>query len=229
MQKLKFEKPLIEILKNFTKINPVLIFRPGTRLVSRKDNDTLLAATTLPFEIEDQFIIADLSSFLQAYSLFNDPILSISQKEIVIEGEKNRLTYKCGSEKLDKGIKGVVKMPPIDVTFRLPSGTIKETLKAASILGAPEIVVIGDEGKIYLRVTNLDNPSATSYEVELEGSTEYNFSAIFALDRLIIDQDQNYEVDLALKTKKFSHFKGNTIDYWIALQMTSTFSDEKVN
>ena len=67
---MKLSQRTIQILRNYSSINPSVKFEAGTILKTVSPNKTMLAKATLSDTIDSDFAIYDLSRFLGTMSLF---------------------------------------------------------------------------------------------------------------------------------------------------------------
>lgn len=208
------------ILKNFSTINPSIVIKPGNVLASIASNKTVLAKATVPDEFDRVIPIYALNRFLSALSLFNNPEVEFGDKSAVIHGEKSAITYHYSDAAIiltppDKEI----KLPSVDVDATISNKTMQDVLKAMSVLGLPELAIVGDGNNLSLQAIDMKNPSADTFGVDI-GQTDIVFRAIFRSENIkTIDGD--YQVQIS--SKGISKFIGTEATYWIAIEQTSTF------
>lgn len=208
------------ILKNFSTINPSIVIKPGNVLTSIASNKTVLAKATVPDEFDRVIPIYALNRFLSALSLFNNPEVEFGDKAAVIRGEKSAITYHYSDAAIiltppDKEI----KLPSVDVDATISNKTMQDVLKAMSVLGLPELAIVGDGDSLSLQAIDMKNPSADTFGVDI-GQTDIVFRAIFRSENIkTIDGD--YQVQIS--SKGISKFIGTEATYWIAIEQTSTF------
>jgi len=221
MQTVTFDDKTILILKNFSSINQSLLFKPGEILSTISPTKTIMARAKTCLNLETSFAIYDMSKFLSALSLFTAPELVIHDKYLTIQSGSRRLNYTFADPSLivsppDKEI----KLPSTDVEFNMKHEVLSEVLKASGILSLPEVSVIGNDGKISLCSTDSKNPTGDVYSVEV-GNTDKTFKAIFKTENLkMIAGD--YEVKIS--SKGISCFKNPDVEYFVAVESTSSFS-----
>ena len=116
-----------------------------------------------------------------------------------------------------------VKMPPADVSFILDQDTLGRIKRAASTLGHSELSITGKDGVLSLSVVDSQNATSNAFSIDVSGEfAGDNFNFVFNIANLkMIPGD--YEVGIS--SKLISHFvnKEMGIEYWIALEKTSTF------
>lgn len=217
---MKIDTNTINVLKNFAKINPSIIVQEGNTLKTISTSKTIMAKANVNSNFSQRFAIYNLDRFISTMSLFNDPELSFQEKHVDIVDSSKKTKYVYADENtVTKTPEKEINLPSIDVTFTLKNSDLLDVEKAAGVLQLPEIVVSGDGSKIYLQAADSKNPTGDVFSVEI-GETTKTFRAIFKCDNIkIIPGD--YEVSIS--SKGISHFQGKDIEYWIAVEQTSTF------
>lgn len=218
MNAMKFEPATIQVLKNFSSINPSMLFKPGNVVSTVSPTKSVLAKARINQKFDRQFAIYDLSRLLSAMSLFENPEIEFSEKHLTIKNNERVLDYRFADPSTiivppDKD----VNLPSEDVSFKLTMTNLQDIQKALSTLGMPEIAVVGDGKKIWLQVTDTKNSQGDSYKIIL-GDVAKKFRLVFKAENLkLIPQDY----DVKITSKGLSHFKGNQVidvEYWIALE-----------
>lgn len=217
---MKFGARTIQILRNFSAINPSLQFDEGDVLKTISPNKTILAKAKLDDEIESTFAIYDLSRFLGVVSLFNEPQFELEEKLVNIKSQGRKVSYTFADP-------STIVLPPnkeikigdADVSFNLKNEQFTEVMKALGVMSFPELVIAGEDGKVVLRATDTKNPSSDKYDIEV-GETDLEFLAVFKSENLKIIPD-NYEVFIS--SKGISHFVGTDVEYWISIESNSKF------
>jgi hypothetical protein len=219
MQTLKLEQKTISVLKNFSTINPSILFKPGKVVSTISPNKTIMAKATIDQEIEDTFAIYDLGRFLSTLSLFNDPTLEVADKYVTISSSGKKMRYGFADASVivappDKEI----KLPSTDVSFKLTNEALSDVLKGLGVLRLPEIAVVGDGEDINLQAIDSKNPTSDVYSISV-GKTDKKFKMIFKSENIkLIPGD--YDVDIS--AKGIGYFKGAAAEYWIAVETSST-------
>jgi len=96
---------------------------------------------------------------------------------------------------------------------------MQDVLKAMSVLGLPELAIVGDSEKLTLQAIDVKNPSADTYSVDI-GETDRAFRAVFRAENIkTIDGDYSVQIS----SKGISQFTGTEATYWIAIEQSSSF------
>ena len=208
----------IQTLKAFSMINPSLLFKPGNVIKTISPAKTILAKATVPATFDREFAIYDLQRFLGAYSMFDEAELDFHERSVKIGSGKEKINYLYADPAVivvapDKEL--VVENPVVE--FELTSDLLQRTLKALSMIGAPEVAVTGEDGVVYLEAIDSKNSSCSTYRVEV-GQTDKSFRLIMSADKLkLLTCDYNVAI-----TDRFAHLKGQDIEYWVVLEAHST-------
>lgn len=219
---MKFNNEAITILKNFSGINPSIVFKPGTVLSTMSPSKTIMAKATIEEEIPNKFAIYDLSRFLGTLSLFNNHDIELQEKKMVISEGKKKISYTFTEPSLVVSPpEKEIKFPDAEVQFILNNDTLSEVSKALSVLSLPEVAITGNEGKVYVQALDSKNPSGDVYSVEV-GETEDTFRMIISAENLKVLPG---DYDVRISSAGLSHFKGTNIEYYIAIESNSTYGE----
>lgn len=219
---MKLDNRTLQVLKNFSSINPSILFRAGNTIKTITPTKTILAKATLEQEFPSSFAIYDLNRFLSVLSLFDEPDLEIGEKSVVIKSGRKKVNYVFAdpntivAPKDDKQI----NFPAADVSFELTNEALADVTKALGVLRQPEIAVVGDGTTISLQTTNSKDPTSDVYSVEV-GETDKNFTFIFKAENLRL-LPETYTVDIA--SAGISRFTSSDVEYFIAIEANSKFN-----
>jgi len=217
---MKISTNTVNILKNFAKINPSIVISEGNTLKTISPSKTIMAKAKVDTQFDKRFAIYNLDRFISTMSLFNDPELKFGDKSVIISDNNKKSQYTYADEStVTKAPDKEIGLPTVDVTFTITNDNLKDVEKAAGVLALPEIVVVGDGKTVSLQAADTKNPSGDIYSVTI-GETDKTFKAIFKSENIkIIPGD--YEVSIS--SRGISHFSGKEVDYWIAVESSSTF------
>jgi hypothetical protein len=223
---MKISKETLEVLKNFSAINPNLVIKEGNKLSTIAEAKNIMASTTVTETFPKEVGIYDLNEFLQAHSLIEDPELEFGESAVVINSTQASLTYRYADSSILTAPQKEVTMPESEVTINLSADDINQIRRAGGALNHPVVSITTAEGddNIYLEVKDPNNSSANTFKLEV-GSTDvgsYDFQFLIANLKLV---PGDYEVSVS--SKLISHWKcinNNPVEYWIALEKSSTFN-----
>ena len=210
----------LAILKSFSTINPSIQFREGSELKTISPTKTVLAKAKLKDTIDSTFAIYDLSRFLGVVSLFEEPQYTLNENTLTIASDDRSVNYTfCDPSTIMLPPDKELNIGEPDVEFQMKKEHFNEVMKALGVMGLPDFVVVGDGSKIYLRATDSKNPSADRFDIEV-GTTDKTFNVIFRTENMkLMSNDYNVKI----VSKGISHFQSDDIEYWIAIESTSTF------
>lgn len=210
----------IQILKNFSNINPSILIKPGNALATIATNKTVLAKANVDEEFGRLIPIYALNRFLSAMSLFNAPNIEFDDNSAKISGERSSILYHYSDPQVILAPpEKEIKLPSVDVDTVVTNKAMQDVLKAMNVLGLPELAIVGDGEHLTLQALDIKNSAADTFSVSI-GETDKVFRAIFRAENIkIIDGD--YQVQIS--SKGISKFIGPDVTYWIAIEQTSTF------
>jgi hypothetical protein len=222
---MKISEATKSILKNFSDINQNLLVKPGSELKTISTMKNILATAKVEEEFTTEFGIYDLSEFLGVLSLFKRPTFSFEEKHIGIaeDGTSTKTNYFFSDPAVLVTPQKDIKMPECEVNFVLTHADLANVKKAAAVMQLPDISIHSDTGDIMLTATDKKNDTSNNYSVKVGDSATDKFDFHFKTENLkLIEGDY----DVAISSKNISHFKHKSkeIQYWIALEQTSTFN-----
>ena len=229
---MKLSNETVTVLKNFSTINQNLVIKAGSKLSTMSAMKNIVASADVQEDFPQDFAIYDLNEFLAALSLFEKIDLDFKDDFVVItEGGDSRraLQYWYSDPSVVTHPKTDITMPDPDVQFQFASSTLAEVTKAASIIGAPDMVLEGtSKGNAVLKVTDKKNATANDFKVGLsvdENTKDVPYKFWFKVENLKLIPG-SYEVNVS--SKKISHFSNTKapVRYFIALEPESSYPNE---
>ena len=217
---MKISQKTQSILKNFNSINQSIVVKPGNTLKTISGGRNIFARSTVDESFPSDFAIHELSKFLGAVSLFNDPDFEFFDDHLKISEGKNYIRYTYADKSLivqppDKEI----VLPSKDVFFELTEKDLSTVQKALSVLQVPEMAVVGEDGTIYVKANSSKNPSSDSFSIAV-GVTDKSFNMIFKGEYLKF-LPANYRVNVS--AKGIAEFATDGLSYWVATEQNSRF------
>ena len=221
---MKLSENTLDVLKNFSAINPNMVFKPGKTIATISEAKNIMASATIQEEIPSQFGIYDLTEFLSTLSLVSDPDLEFTADSIKINDGGTSIRYFYSAPEVLTAPSKNVNMPKPEVKIAFTADVINKIKKAAAVLCHATLEIAGEDGKIILLVRDLKNETANKYSIVVDESnacTE-SFSFVMVIGNLKM-LPGDYTVSIS--SKLISHFKNTTtpVEYWIALEKSSTF------
>ena len=91
---MKLSEKTIEVLKNFSNINPNLVVSAGSNLKTISEAKNIMASADITETFENGFGIYDLNEFLSAFNLIDNPTLEFTDNAVKIKGDKTQVEYR---------------------------------------------------------------------------------------------------------------------------------------
>lgn len=218
---MKLSNGTINVLKNFSTINQNLVIKEGSDISTMSAMKNIVAKAKVEEDFIKEFAIYDLNEFLSALSLFEKPDLDFQDDYVVIteEGSAKSLKYWYSDPSVVTTPTKDITMPSKELQFDFSSDSLAEITKAASVIGAPDMVL--EKGK--LRVTDKKNTTANDYATELDvPDSDVDYKFWFKVENLKL-LPGSYSVEVS--SKNISRFSNSNVDieYFIALEPESSY------
>ena len=219
---MKLDAKTVNILKNYSQINPSILFKEGDVLTTISPTKSVLAKAKVPNTFDRRCAIYELSKLLGGISLGDDPEVSFTENAVVIKDKRS-------TQKIPYAAEATIKAPPdknlvlpsIDVSLDITDTDIKNVIKGAGNYGLSEIAFVGDGENVTFQAIDAKNPNSADYSIPV-GTTDKTFRVIFKVENILKLMAGNYHVDIS--SKLISHFKNDDIEYWVGVESTSSFS-----
>jgi len=219
---MKISEETFDVLKNFSTINPSISIKQGNVIRTISEQKNILSQKVVSESFPQEFAVYDLNQFLGLVSLFKEPEFSFGEKEVSIIGgsAKSRYTFTDPSMVTSPPEKNIELIDP-EVCFNMPYASLKSIINGANQLSLPEIVVRGENGKIFLVATNAKNTTTNEFSVEV-GETNATFNMIFKTENL---KFMSYDYQVKISSKGVAQFSSeeNSLDYWVATEAGSEY------
>jgi hypothetical protein len=222
---MKISKETLDVLKNFSAINPNLVIEQGNKLSTIAEAKNIMASCEVAETFDKDIGIYDLNEFLSALSLIEDPEFVFGDQSVSIKSDLTSLTYRYADRSILTSPEKGVNMPEADVNVQLSAEVINHIRRAGAALNHPivSITTNANDTKLYLQVKDPSNSSSNIFQHEID--SDYDANAAFDFQFLISNLKLiagDYEVSVS--SKLISHWKcinNSSVEYWIALEKTS--------
>ena len=213
----------IEVLKNFANINPNLTVQPGGTLKTISEAKNVFAQAEVSETFENEFGIYDLSDFLSALNLIDNPTLEFTDNAVKIKGADSQVEYRFANTEILTPTPKSVDLPSADCTLTLKAEDISEIKRASSALGHPVLSLSSDDGvNLVAKVCDPNNLTANTWSKTIATDTFGNFDYQFLISNLKL-LPGDYTVNIS--NRLISSWKSPVVEYWIALEKTSTIQE----
>jgi hypothetical protein len=222
---MKFTPDTLSLLKNFSTINASILIEPGNIISTAAQSKTVFAVAEVPEVFDQQLAVHNLPEFLNVFSMFHDPVLDLNDgRQAAIREGKVVVRYTFAEPSLiTKAPKKIQDVAPV-TAFELKANQLQALMKAAQVMGLPDLVIRGDGSHLHIGAADTKSSSTNSYNIEV-GQTDANFKAIFKLEnyKQVI---RDYRVTVTNRFTKFESIDDRAafkVTYWIAVQQESKF------
>lgn len=209
------------VLKNFASINPNLLVKPGKELRTISPTKSVMARAKVDEKFDKGFAIFDLSQFLGRLSLFDKPELAIADNYMSIsEGDEHSEFAFAEASNIVAPPEKDITLPSPEISFKLTEKDFLKVAKAMQVSGLPEFAVTGEGGKLLLQAIDSKGTTKDVFTINI-GKNKAKFRMIFRADNMkIIPGDY----DVQISSKGLAHFKGEKVEYWIAVEQNSKYA-----
>jgi hypothetical protein len=220
---MKLSENTINIMKNFSTINPSLLVNPGSVLTTITPGNSIYAKATVEENFPRQFTIYELSKFLGIISLFKEPEINFGEHQMtIISGRQSvNYTYADISTIVAPPQNKTISISSAEIEFSIAQEELQRIVRATGVLQLPNIAVTGDGKTINMTATNSKNPTTDVFSIEV-GETDKSFNMIFKVEAIIKLIPASY--DVRITSKGISHFSSNNIEYFIATDPSSNYN-----
>lgn len=218
---MKLSAKTIQILKNFSMINPSIMFNEGNILSTISPIKTVMARATVDETFEKDFGIFDLNRFLGVLSLFSEPELILFENYVKIADENKSVNFTFADPiTMITPPKKDIRLGEEYIRFTLTSENLQNLIKASSILQLPEIALVGQNGRFLLKAIDSKNSANNTFELDID-ATPNNFKIIFACNNFKM-MNKTYDVTIS---KGVGHFVSDDgLQYFITSESHSSYS-----
>jgi len=221
---MKISSETLTVLKNFSTINTGIAVDPGLPLRTVSSQKNILAEAKLVEEFDTAFAIYDLNQFLATVSLFENPDFDFGDKSVTISSGKNKSKYFYTDKSMiitppDKDLSPL--LADAEIKFTVTQGQVAEVLRAASILAALEVAVVGSIGEsITLTAFDSKNQTSNTFDVDVDTESTANYKMIFRTENLKMVAG---DYDVEITSKGISRWSGKKATYYITTEQASNY------
>ena len=216
----------VEILRNFSTINPNIVVNGGNVLKTMSIAKNIVSRAEIEENFPNTFGIYDLSEFLSVLSLVDNPSITFGENFCTVSDGSGLSSVKyfySDPEMLSAPKKDIV-MPECEVKFLLTNETLSKIKRASSALGYDNISIRPNGNSIEIAVVDTEDSTSNSYSILVEGQfpIDEGFNFVMGVNNMKL-MGEDYEVSIS--TKLISHFRSITSNtqYFIALEKSSTY------
>lgn len=211
---MKLTPNTIEILTNFSSVCANLQFKAGNVVKTKSPRGNIRAEAILDQSFPRDFAIYDLNRFISVLSLYKEPELDFKDDYVEIKEENRTLRYVYTDPKMILAVdyNKTGNLPAELTKFTLTTDHLSRALKAAKLLNLPNLVIMGENGKVTITVTDIKNTSSDKYDIDV-CDTDKDFKLTFQRDVLVM-LPEDYEV--TVYTGPITKLSSPKITYYLA-------------
>jgi hypothetical protein len=212
------------VLKNFSTINPNLVFKPGQQLKTISESKTILASATIVEDFPKEFGIYDLNEFLSVLSLIDNPTLVFEDKAVLITGSGQKIRYFFSESDILTTPQKDIQMPHPELGVNIEEDKLNQIRKAAAVLGHTELAITGSNGVITASVLDTRDSTSNLFEIDLDkdNSCKNEFNFVVSIPNLKLLPGDYF---VSISSKLISNWTNSNypVDYFIALEKNSSY------
>ena len=215
----------IEVLKNFANINPNLVVSAGSNLKTISEAKNIMASADISETFDTGFGIYDLNEFLSAINLIDSPTLEFTDNAVKIKNQTSQVEYRFANVEILTSPAKSVNMPAADVSLTLSVDDISQIKRAAGALGHPVLSLSVVDNSVVAKVCDPNNPTANTWSKtiptdRIDDGVAFDYQFLISNLKLL---PGDYLVNIS--NKLISSWKSPIVEYWIALEKTSTIQE----
>jgi hypothetical protein len=221
---MKLDTNTIEILKNFSTINPNLVVKANEPIATISDAKNIYASTSETFS--EGFGIYNLNEFLNVIDLLGeDSDFEFGDKSVKIKNGRSNANYRFADPNILTYPQKAISIPNVDLTLDISADMLQKLRKAASVLAQGSLSFIGENGRVSARVVDPKNSASNSFELELDSDNDCKATFEFHVQISNLKMmSGDYELGLSSKfVSRWTH-KTKPVVYYISLEKNSTFN-----
>lgn len=218
----------LQVLKNYSVINPNIVIDQGSSLKTVSVARNIFSKTAVSEEFPKRFGIYDLNEFLGVLGLVDNPVLKFEEHYVTVSDTSGRSSIKyhySDPDMLTSPSKDIV-MPETEVNFVLDSETMSRIKRAASTLNHNEISIRPSNGAISIQVVDNKDATSNAFSITVDGSYEEGVDFNFVLNvNNLKTVNEDFEVGISKKLISRFNSQQSDIEYYIALEKSSTYGE----
>ena len=184
---------------------------------------SLAAKATLNQNIPRDFAISDLTRFIDAVSLFDDPAITLNDSFCAIIDKRAIVRYSYADDLFiqRKNPDKEFKCPSEHfISVKLGAADYAALKKGMSVLGLSSAAIVGDGKKLSLGALDMGNKASHVFNLVI-GDTSKKFKAVIAVENLKM-LPQDYQV--IISDKGIAHMKSidGSMEYWVAVSTANS-------
>tara|TARA_B100001113_G_scaffold348726_1_gene343003 strand:+ start:322 stop:990 length:669 start_codon:yes stop_codon:yes gene_type:complete len=214
----------LDILRNFSSINSGLTVKVGNELKTVSAMKNIFARAIVPEIFDKEYSIYDLSEYLGAVSLFDNPNFDFNAEKVTVSEGDNSVQYYYADPQMVISPQKDITMPDPEITFDIDEGVLDSLLKASSVLSLPDMVLSSDGTTVVLTVKDKKNSTSNVFNKTVAQGNGSTYEMFLRMENIkLIPGD--YTVFVSSKgIAQFTNRK-QSVEYFIALEPDSNYNE----
>jgi hypothetical protein len=198
---MQLSEKTLTVLKNFAKFNENILIEEGSVLKTMTNQKNVFATATIEEEFPREVPIYNLTEFLNALSLFKAPELEFEDAYIEIKDTSGQgIKYFYADKSVLAYPEKDIAFKKKDLEFKLTAVKLEKVLLAARTLNLPNVTLVNDGEKLFLRAHDAANATSNKFDVTIDDfdvSDVKEFQAHFKMENLrLLELDYDVAVNL---------------------------------
>ena len=213
----------LDILRNFSSINSGLTVKEGNELKTVSAMKNIFARAVVSENFDKEHSIYDLSEYLGAVSLFDNPNFDFNAEKVTVSEGDNSVQYFYADPQMVISPQKDITMPQAEVTFDLDEGVLDQLLKASSVLSLPDMVLSSDGTTVVLTVKDKKNSTSNVFSKTVAQGNGSKYEMFLRMENIkVIPGDYTVFVS-SQGIAQFTNRK-QAVEYFIALEPDSNYT-----
>lgn len=234
---MKLSKTSIDIIKNFSSINPGIIFKAGNQLKTVSPQKNIMGVATIQEKFDTEVGIYDLNSFVSVITMNEDNDFDVNEDNIKIiqkielgKDDKGKAKTAISVNNYKPSAKNLIVAPPDkpiqfpepEIRLHIPEKIISHVFNMAGIFASPHIGLSSDGENVSISAFDVGGQKSHSNVTTFEEGNGDSYSLHFKIECLKLFPG---DYDVEISTKGVSHWKNKQVDveYWITIEPGSTY------
>jgi len=218
----------LSVLRNYSAINQNILIKQGSIIRTISEARNVLSRATVAETFPQDFGIYDLNEFIGVLGLVDKPNLSFKDEYVLVSDSSGRsqIKYFYSSEDILTTPQKDITMPEANLKFILDATTLDKVKRAATTLGHSEVSITNDNGCVRIGVIDSKNSTSNGFYIDVDAEFDNSATFNFIVDIgnvKIIPGDYEVHISSKLISQWINKSTEVNVNYWIALEKTSTF------
>ena len=217
----------IMLLKNFSDVNPSILFVDGNVQSVRSKLGQLIAVAEFDMDFPREFALFDLNKFLQVYGLVESTgsvQIEVGENVITVFNETTKQGLLATSKtNITPTVRTEPKIDP-DIEFEISEADLVYAKKSASINGFEDLMFRCDGKDVHVVTYNAEVPNSEQHTRKI-GEYDKNFEIIISISNMVLLND-DYYVKLYKKSQVRFQSKNRAYNFYIALNANAKVGEE---